>query len=77
MKSSIKSPTLLVVTLSNFLFKSGVVICNTSDLSTVKNPISFEAKSSYETLGDPYEKPLNKVGKPLSCLLYTSDAADE
>ena len=25
--------------------------------------VSFEAASSYETLGDPYEKPLNKVTK--------------
>ena len=25
--------------------------------------VSFESVSSYETLGDPYEKPLNKVTK--------------
>ncbi len=34
MKSSIKSPTLEVVTISVFEFKSGVVICNFKDLST-------------------------------------------
>ena len=34
MKSSIKSPTLEVVTMSVFEFKSGVVICNFKDLST-------------------------------------------
>ena len=34
MKSSIKSPTLEVETMSVFVFKSGVVISNFKDLST-------------------------------------------
>ena len=33
-KSSIKSPTFVVVMLSYLVFKSGVVICSFSDLST-------------------------------------------